>query len=328
MAASHTEVWQHAIVVTVERVATAIQRIVLRPELPTPVKPGEHVNVRIRIRGEDDTRSFSIVDASADGAEFALSVFEGEQSRGGASAMHALRPADRIEVTQPIQDFPLRLNAQRYVLLAGGVGITAIAAMASTLRDRNADYLLVYAGRSRAAMAYLRELEELHGERLVAHIREEGTPLDVEELVELAGEGSELYMCGPIRLMDAVRRAWLQKELPAANLRFETFGNSRWYEPQEFIVRIPALDLEAVVGPAQSMLEALEGAGAEMMYDCRKGECGLCEVRVLALDGILDHRDVFYSERQKDATSKFCCCVSRALAPTGNGPAVVTIQTT
>ena len=55
---------------------------------------------------------------------------------------------------------------------------------------------------------------------------------------------------------------------------------------------------------AEDMLEALEDAGADMMFDCRKGECGLCEVRILELVGAVDHRDVFYSTRQKNATEK------------------------
>lgn len=62
------------------------------------------------------------------------------------------------------------------------------------------------------------------------------------------------------------------------------------------------------------------------MYDCRKGECGLCEVRVRTLEGSIDHRDVFYSERQKDATSKMCCCVSRVVTPGEPGRALVVIE--
>ena len=47
------------------------------------------------------------------------------------------------------------------------------------------------------------------------------------------------------------------------------------------------------------MLEALTRAGADLMYDCRKGECGLCLLDVDAVDGVLDHRDVFLSAAQK-----------------------------
>ena len=83
------------------------------------------------------------------------------------------------------------------------------------------------------------------------------------------------------------------------------------------------------------MLEALEDAGADMMFDCRKGECGLCEVRILDLQGAVDHRDVFYSERQQRLSTKMNCCVSRAVtsasgaradADRGAGPAIITIE--
>jgi len=70
------------------------------------------------------------------------------------------------------------------------------------------------------------------------------------------------------------------------------------------------------------MLEALEDAGADMMSDCRKGECGLCEVRITEITGRIDHRDVFYSERQRDAESKICVCVSRIVGQGGESPEI------
>jgi vanillate O-demethylase ferredoxin subunit len=255
-------------------------------------------------------------------------------SRGGSVFMHALQPGDQLEITQPLQNFPLRVGAERYILLAGGIGITAMMNMARVLKNLRANYSFVYAGRNRAAMAYLAELQEIHGRNLVVHVDDEGTSLDVNRLVASATEDTELYMCGPIRLMDAVRRTWTERELSYPNLRYETFGNSGWYDAEEFIVKIPSLGLEVPVGQGRSMLEALEDAGADMMSDCRKGECGLCEVQILKLEGAIDHRDVFYSARQKNATEKMACCVSRAVtSETGlmaeasaSGPAVVTIE--
>jgi vanillate O-demethylase ferredoxin subunit len=326
VAAAHSEVWQRARVVENRRLTPAIRRIVLEPSSPVPVAPGAHVDTRIVIAGQTDRRSYSVVDASPDGGQLAISVFETAASRGGAAVMHALRVGDEIEITQPMLDFPLRIGAPRYVLLAGGIGITAIAGMAAVLRAVGADYLLVYAGRSRSAMAYLDEMSELHGDRLRIHVGDEGTSLSVVELVGTVDESAELYMCGPIRLMDAVRRAWVERELPMPNLRFETFGTGGWHEPQEFLVRVPALGIETIVGVGETMLESLERAGADPMFDCRKGECGLCEVRVLDLEGDIDHRDVFYSERQRDARSKLCCCVSRVVGHGSYRPGVVTIQ--
>jgi ferredoxin-NADP reductase len=335
MAASNNEVWQSATVLHVADVATDIRRIELAPATPVRADPGSHIDLYAQIGGAPARRSYSVVESSTDGARLVISVFKAPASRGGSVYMHTLKPGDTLRITQPLQNFPLRVGAARYVLLAGGIGITAIMNMARVLRNVRADYTFVYAARNREAMAYLAELQAEHGDRLHVHVDEEDGILDIDGLVAGVGLDTELYMCGPIRLMDAVRRAWVERELDAPNLRYETFGNSGWYDPEEFLVRIPRLGVQAKVGQGRSMLEALEDAGVDMMFDCRKGECGLCEVRVLGLAGAIDHRDVFYSERQQKATEKMCCCVSRAVtSPTGSasdadptrGPAVVTID--
>lgn len=333
MAATNNEVWQSATVVAVTDVAAGIRRIELEPSAPKHAEPGSHIDLTVTINGEQEKRSYSVVESLDGGNTLAISVFKAPVSRGGSVFMHTLKPGDTLRITQPLQNFPLRVGAERYVLLAGGIGITAIANMAAVLRNVKADYTVVYAGRSRAAMAYLTDLQDLHGDRLQVHVDDEGSSLDVNALIGGIDPGTELYMCGPIRLMDAVRRGWTERELALPDLRYETFGNSGWYDPEEFVVRIPRLGVEAKVGQGRSMLEALEDAGVDMMFDCRKGECGLCEVRILNLDGAVDHRDVFYSERQQHAQEKMCCCVSRAVssatgarADSPGRPAVVTID--
>jgi vanillate O-demethylase ferredoxin subunit len=311
MAANNTEVWQRATVVESVEVAQDIRRIVLEPEHPKPAEPGSHVDLLVTIDGRQDRRSYSVVESIDGGRRLAISVFRAPASRGGSVHMHTLRAGDVLDITQPLQNFPLRVGAPRYVLLAGGIGITAILHMAKVLRQVKADYRLVYAGRNRDSMAYLSDLADLHGDRLHVHADDEHGILDVAGLVGAVEPGTELYMCGPIRLMDAVRRAWTERELDLPNLRYETFGNSGWFDPEEFTVRIPRLGIEATVGKGRSMLEALEDAGADMMFDCRKGECGLCQVKVLAVEGGIDHRDIFYSERQHNAADRMCVCVSR-----------------
>lgn len=235
--------------------------------------------------------------------------------------MHTLQPGQALQITQPLQNFPLRIGAPSYVLVAGGIGITAILNMVNVLHRLKADYRLVYAGRSRSAMAYLNRLQDQHGDRLHIHADDEHGILDVAGLVNSIKPAAELYMCGPIRLMDAIRRAWSERELDPTNLRYETFGNSGWFDAEPFTVSIPRLGVTAVVGSDESMLQALEREGVEMMFDCRKGECGLCQVKILDLDGQIDHRDVFYSDRQKAPNTKMCACVSRAAKAQGRTPA-------
>ncbi|MFJ6376250.1 PDR/VanB family oxidoreductase [Pseudarthrobacter oxydans] len=333
MAATNIEVWQSAAVVDAENITPDIRRIVLAPSAPKKAEPGSHIDLILTIDGEQQKRSYSVVESSDDGRLLTISVFRAPQSRGGSIFMHGLREGEQLEITQPLQNFPLRIGARRYVLLAGGIGITAVINMARVLKRLNYDYTLVYAGRNREAMAYLPDLVALHGENLVIHVDDEGTSLSIEQLLAGIDTDTELYMCGPIRLMDAVRRGWAERGLNAPNLRYETFGNSGWHDPEDFIVRIPRLGIETSVSPDRTMLEALENAGVDMMFDCRKGECGLCEVRILGIEGTVDHRDVFYSKRQQHAAEKMCCCVSRLVtskADSGDSgtrhPAVVTID--
>lgn len=58
----------------------------------------------------------------------------------------------------------------------------------------------------------------------------------------------------------------------------------------------------------------LEREGVDTISDCREGECGSCQVEILGRAARIDHRDVFYSDRQKEPGTATCCCVSRAVS--------------
>ncbi|ANB04187.1 flavodoxin [Streptomyces ambofaciens] len=317
--------WQRARVVEVSDIADGVRRIVLGPEQPEHAAPGTHIDVEIETGdGVHRVRSYSVVRCEDGGRRLTLSVRLSPTSSGGSAAMHRLRVGDEVTVTGPLQNFPLAVGATRYVLVAGGIGVTALVAMAAALRRRGADYQLVLVGRSRATMAYVDDLVAEHGDRVRVHVDDEGTSLAVDDLIAgiartPAAAGTELYMCGPIGLMNAISHSWAGHGLPATNLRFETFGSSGRYPAEEFLVHLPDLGREIAVAPDTSILDALEAAGVDTLSDCRKGECGLCLAKVVDSTGTIDHRDVFLSESQKERANRLCLCVSRAVA-SGSGP--------
>jgi vanillate O-demethylase ferredoxin subunit len=114
-------------------------------------------------------------------------------------------------------------------------------------------------------------------------------------------------------MLEDAKRQWRQSGRPVDRLRFETFGSSGRFASEPFRVKIPRLGMEVDVPRNQTMLEALEAAGIEMIFDCRKGECGLCALPIVETDGIVDHRDVFFSDEEKAANAKLCTCVSRVI---------------
>jgi vanillate O-demethylase ferredoxin subunit len=114
-------------------------------------------------------------------------------------------------------------------------------------------------------------------------------------------------------MLEDAKREWQRSGRPVDQLRFETFGNSGRFASEQFKVKIPRLGREIDVPVNQTMLDALESAGVDMIFDCRKGECGLCALRILEIEGIVDHRDVFFSDEEKAANTKLCTCVSRVI---------------
>lgn len=316
-------------VVEARDVADGVRRVVLEHAPGRPAEPGAHLQLVVHVDGPGgrrrEVRSYSVVDASPDGTRSAISVLLTPTSRGGGRYVHSLAVGDDVECSSPLQGFPLRLGAGRYHLVAGGIGITALVAMARRLAARGADVVLDHVVRTRSRAAYAGDLAALLGDRYRLHVDDEHGAFDVGALLEEVaaadgdGEGAvpggaEAYVCGPIRLMDAVRRGWEARGLPASTLRFETFGSSGWYAPQPFTACIPEIGLRTTVGPDTTLLEALQRAGADLMYDCRKGECGLCRIDVASVRGVLDHRDVFLSRRQQEAGTSMCVCVSRVAA--------------
>ena len=271
--------------------------------------PGSHINVTVLIRERPDVRSYSIVGPCADGV-YRIAVKLLKQTRGGSAYMWGLAPGARVSISTPANHFELGLGRPEYLLLAGGIGITPIFTHALALAQAKARFRVAYACRSRRDLALAEELRERIGDRLQTFPAEDVRVDLPAEIAKLDRRG-EFYVCGPIGMLEASKRAWRESGRPLDKLRFETFGNSGRYPSAPFAIKIPRLGIEVAVPADRTMLEALEEAGVGMIFDCLRGECGLCALPILDVDGIVDHRDVFYSEAEKAGNAKLCTCVSR-----------------
>jgi vanillate O-demethylase ferredoxin subunit len=277
-----------------------------------PPTPGSHVNFVVQIKGRPDVRCYSAVGPCADGV-YRIAVKLLGDTRGGSKYMWSLVPGTQLTVSTPANHFELSRGRPEYLLLAGGIGITPIFTMSLALAEEKANFRLLYACRRRQDLAFADELKKQIGDRLHTFVDEEGTRIDLDTEIARLAPGGEFYVCGPIGLLEAAKRHWAQSGRPIDQLRFETFGNSGRFASEPFKVNIPRLGRELDVPVGQTMLEALEAAGIDMIFDCRRGECGLCALPILETEGVVDHRDVFFSEEEKAANTKLCTCVSRVV---------------
>lgn len=277
-----------------------------------PPTPGSHIDVAVEIDGARQLRSYSIIGPCADRV-YRIAVKRLATGRGGGAYLWGLAPGAALVISDPRNGFVLRRGASEYVLVAGGIGITPIFTMALSLAETTARFRVLYACRQREHFALAEELRRVIGDRLAMFVTEEGRRIDFTAEITRLHPAGELYVCGPLRMLEAARRAWIASGRPIERLRYETFGSSGHLAPQPFRVMLPRLGQEIEVPAERSILEALESAGIEMISDCRRGECGVCVLPILDAAGIVDHRDVFFSEDEKAENRRLCTCVSRAV---------------
>jgi vanillate O-demethylase ferredoxin subunit len=307
------ETWIPATLVSTRDLAPGIREFLIRPDqfdgAAYPV--GSHINVSVTIDGQPETRSYSLVGEAAPRG-LRIAVRRAEDSRGGSRYMWSLQPGARLDITTPASLLAVDWARQNYCLIAGGIGITPILGAAQALARRGADVVLHYAVSSRDDAAYLGDLANLLGDRLVVHASNEGRRLDLDALFAAVPKDALALFCGPMRMLDAARHAWIGAGHPLPDLRYETFGSSGTLPTETFRVRLKGSNVELEIPRERSMLDVLNASGHDVMYDCKRGECGLCAIDVVEVDGEIDHRDVFFSDHQKRSNQKICACVSRA----------------
>jgi ferredoxin-NADP reductase len=301
--------WRPATVAAAEEIAEGVRRIEFEVGGDVPrFDPGSHTNVRVAVDAGTATRTYTCV--PTEHGRIAVAVRKHANSRGGSRSMWRLGVGEKIELSLPENRFELSWRAPCYLLIAGGIGITPIYGMALALHRRGAELRVVYGGRVRAGMAFVDELLAL-GECVAVCPGDEGGRIDIDAEIAALPPDGELYACGPIGMLDAIRSAWQAAGRAPGRLRYEVFGDSGMFAEAPFEVDIAGRGVSVTVPPDQTLLEALIGAGVDMIYDCQRGECGLCAVDVLEADTAIDHRDVFLSPGERAERNRMCACVSR-----------------
>ena len=296
-------------------IAQGVREVVLasaNPGLLPAFTPGAHVDLYLP---NGLARAYSLTNASnTEGAtEYVLAIGLAAASRGGSQFVHEhMREGDLLEVGSPRNLFSLADDPEPALLIAGGIGITPLRAMARLRQTQGRPWQLVYAARSRAHAAYAKELLG-HGDAVRFHFDDEmGGPLPVGPVLANLTPQTHLYCCGPQALMDKVRE--LAGGHPASHLHFESFGGQAPAPGGEgargFAVELARQGRVIDVPPERSIIDCLEASGVVVPSVCREGLCGACECTVLS--GEIDHRDSILSDAEKQANQTMMICVSRA----------------
>jgi vanillate O-demethylase ferredoxin subunit len=210
-----------------------------------------------------------------------------------------------------MNNFPLDRRHGPVLLIAGGIGITPIFSMARSLARRHRPFKVIYAGRNRTLMAYHDELARVAVEAASFHYSDSAGVLDMVKLLREQAAGTTAYVCGPQSMISATHTAGQELGWNPDRVRSEAFGAARVADTGAFDVRLLRSGRTVRVGEDASILDALNAAGVPVLWDCRRGECGLCPLTVVSSDGPLQHNDRYLTEGEKAAGDTMCICVSR-----------------
>ena len=273
-------------------------------------QPGAHIDVHMP---NGEIRQYSLTNGPGETDSYIIGVKLEPDSKGGSKCMHeTVREGDLLAISAPRNNFPLRRDAKKTILVAGGIGITPIIAMAKTLKHLSSPCTLHYFAQSAAHVAFDDTIEGF-GADAQKHL---GLPPDetrarLEEILTGYAPGTHFYVCGPGPMLEAAREVAAASGWPDEAVHFEYFKNNNELDQgTAFEIALARSNMSLEVPAGKSIIDVLRENGVSVPSSCEQGACGTCVTDVL--EGEPDHQDVYLRDTDKESGEKIMICVSRA----------------
>jgi vanillate O-demethylase ferredoxin subunit len=278
-----------------------------------PFTPGSHIDVEVP---PGIVRQYSLCNDPRETDRYLIAVKREPASRGGSAGLHErVHAGDTLVIGTPRNNFALAADASHHLLLAGGIDITPLLAMARHLVATGGSFQLVYFSRSIAHTAFRDALSapEYRG-RVTFHyaLEPEQVRAYLRKLLWEHAPGAHLYLCGPRPFMDLVETIAAPTWAPSTvHLEYFSADPAALAGPSAgFVVKLARHGGEFTVPEGRTIIEVLAENGVAVDTSCEQGVCGTCITGVL--EGEPDHRDIFLTDEEKRAGDRMTICVSRA----------------
>lgn len=280
---------------------------------------GAHLPVSVTLpNGRPAERHYSILSSPHDNRFYDIAVQREDSGKGGSQYIHKqLKVNATLKAKAPVNAFPLATRGEHTILIAGGIGITPILSMLRILVEDRASFEIHYTARTLDDLAFAKDVFELAGDRAHLYTSQENNSatelamesgrLKLEEVLHTPHRDTHVYLCGPVKMIDAVREVGEKQGWQTNQIHFESFGASNSKDDTPISVRLLKSSMVVQVQAQQTILDALLEAKVPVPFDCKRGECGMCATPVL--DGEIVHRDVYLNKEERPRN--MCVCVSR-----------------
>src|SRR5690606_16910081 len=248
--------------------------------LPT-FQPGAHIDVHLP---NGLIRQYSITNGPGELLSYVIGVKREEVSKGGSHALaDTVREGDLLTISEPRNNFPLRRDATRTVLVAAGIGITPILSMARFLDKSDLPYELHYFVRDADAAAFRDRLGALRGKVTVYDaLARDAIRQTIGEALGPWSFAQHVYICGPGSMLEMVRTLAADLDWPDEAVHFEYFKNDRVIDDSSsFEIELARSAMTLQVPAGKTILEVMREAGVTVLSSCEQGACGTCLTTVI-----------------------------------------------
>ena len=277
---------------------------------------GSHLQVPVKLaNGQLILRHYSICSNPLRRDIYEIAVLNETNGTGGSKAIFQQYQLGLVIACQlPANYFQLQIKQHNVganaILIAGGIGITPIKAMAQSLQANNMSFSVHYAGQSLEEMAFSDRLKRSLGDAITLYSAKENQRINIRKIISHAAPDDIFYLCGPNRLIDGFVDEATRLNIPLARLHFERFNSVINSGAKPITVTLKQSGNVIDVGAEQTILDAMLVAGIPAIYSCKTGECRTCAVKVLAGETL--HLDNCLSKEEQENQQLMCPCVSRA----------------
>ncbi|WP_144395396.1 2Fe-2S iron-sulfur cluster-binding protein [Pleionea sediminis] len=280
------------------------------------VEAGSHLKIPLRLEdGTEIYRHYSICSNPARRDIYEIAVKQEKNGQGGSRAAHRLLHIDvELQCDYPKNNFALEEGKTPIILIAGGIGITAIKPMAQKLKIQKRPFELHYLGNNEAEMAFSWRLKLEFNNELTIYDKSEGQRLNIESLIQQAPKKSRIYVCGPERLLSEIKKQINLQRPSDLSLHFERFSPVAQSNAKPVKLTLNRTQKTIEVASDTTLLEAILAEGIDLPYSCKTGICGSCKVKVI--EGKPEHNDEVLSKYEKENDKLMCPCISRASSDT------------
>ena len=281
-------------------------------------RQGQHLTLRTEINGVDTRRSYSLCSSPVDHQwQVAVKIIpEGVFSNFVNSELQA---GDMLDVMIPSGTFGVDVNPNQpknYLFFAAGSGITPVISMIKThlALEPNATCKLFYVNRTAKSIIFKETLEQLRNRyfgrlEIYYFLTKERRDIELfngrfdDEKMEILTKNfidipdtSEVFLCGPEKMVDYVSDYLIKAGLPKELIHFELFVTGLSEEDIKRAERLAKQNVEGIevtivdggkefqftmTKDFDNILDAALAAGADLPFACKGGVCSTCKCQIV-----------------------------------------------